>query len=156
MIRSVWCSKHGRGPVTDGTDHTGNYNSFLSGTLCLAFWIMLHFCAVLQHDNSSSTCVTAVLYMLLLFYTCYCCFTRVTAVLHVLLLFYTCYCCFTRVTAVLHVLLLFYTCYCHRMKCVSFVNMQVVLSGLDSAVSVKSIPITKPTRCTNFSNLFLE
>jgi len=43
--------------------------------------------------------------MLLLFYTCYCCFTRVTAVLYMLLLFYTCYCRFTRVTAVLYMLL---------------------------------------------------
>ena len=120
---------------------------------------MLHFCAVLQHESSSSTCVTAVLY------TCYCCsihvlllfYTRVTVVLytcyycfiHVLLLFYTlvtavlytCYCCFirvlllfyTRVTAVL------YTCYCHRTNCDYFMNIQVVLSSMNSADCLKSI-----------------
>jgi len=57
--------------------------------------------------------------------------------------FYKCYCCFVHFTAVLYMLLLFCTCYCHRTKCDYFVNIQVVLGGMNSAVSLKKYSYNK-------------
>ena len=126
MVCAVWCSNHGHDPVTDGINHTGNYNSFFfiwHVTACILNYVAF-LCGLTAREFQFYVCYCCSIHVLLLFYTrvtvvlytCYCCF------IHVLLLFYTrvtavlyaCYCCF------IHVLLLFYTrvtavlyaCYC--------------------------------------------